>query len=119
MPICATQARTSFSPIRLSTASKRTALPLASDSVIGDDEIPARVNSVISICGKARRIESASTQGMPSSAATTRGNSECIPPFSMGSTAMPLAAQLQLEGAQDLLGLPAVRELLHDRRRRT
>ncbi|MCG3769251.1 MAG: hypothetical protein JW384_00372 [Nitrosomonadaceae bacterium] len=54
---------------------------------MGDAGIPARVKTVISICGKARRIESASITGRPISAATAIGISVFMPPTSIGMMA--------------------------------
>ena len=60
MPSCITEARASFSAIWLFVVSKTTTLPFSSATLIGAAGIPANVKTVISICGKARRMESAS-----------------------------------------------------------
>ncbi|CAB4781537.1 unannotated protein [freshwater metagenome] len=54
---------------------------------IGDAVIPAKVKVVISICGNARRIESASITGRPISAAAASGMSVLRPPTSIGMIA--------------------------------
>ncbi len=71
----------------LVVVSKTTMLPFSSATLIGEAAMPARVNTVISICGKARRIVSASITGRPSSAAVASGMIVFIPPTSMGMMA--------------------------------
>ena len=62
-------------------------LPFSSATHMGAALRPARVNTVISIWGNARRMESASMTGSPSSAAVANGISVFMPPTSMGISA--------------------------------
>ena len=82
-----TAARARRSAVRLVTASITHMLPFSSAMASGVAFSPASVNTVISICGKARRIESASTTGSPISAAVAIGNSVFRPPTSIGMIA--------------------------------
>ena len=80
-------ARASASAVWLVVAAKTHMLPFSSAMDIGAASSPCSVKTVISIWGKARRIPSASTMGMPNSTAVAIGTSVLTPPTSMGISA--------------------------------
>ena len=82
-----TAPRASVSATWLVVVSKMHRLPFSSATARGAAEMPASVKMVISIWGNARRIESASMTGRPSSPAMARGTSVFMPPASMAISA--------------------------------
>ena len=65
-------------------ASKTHILPFSSAIDIGAASSPCSVKTVISICGNARLMPSASTIGIPISTAVAIGTSVLTPPTSIG-----------------------------------
>ena len=82
-----TEVRASVSATWLVVVSNTHWLPFSSATDNGPAGSPASVNTVISIWGKARRIESAFTMGRPISAAVAMGSSVLHPPTSIGMIA--------------------------------
>ena len=87
IPSRITAPRARSSATWLVVVSKTHRLPFSSATVRGAAGMPCRVKTVISICGNARRIESASITGRPSSFAMASGMRVFMPPTSIGMIA--------------------------------